>query len=95
MFLDTGLGNWSCLLPADMETAEPAIPHGSKVKLHISVEDGSSFDRISPWTRYATMEKGVGTTSANLVLLSLECFSHQLLSLCIMIEWWIWSSSNM
>jgi len=50
-------GKWSCLLSPDKETGEPVIAHGSKLMLHIQTEDGKSFDRISPWTKYATREK--------------------------------------
>jgi len=55
--ISEGYGKWSLLLPPDKETGQPMITHETKVKVHIVAQDGTRFDRISPWTKYAIREE--------------------------------------
>lgn len=45
-------GVWELALPYKEDGSSP-IPHGSKVKVSIQLENGNLVDRISPWIRYA------------------------------------------
>lgn len=45
-------GVWELTLPYKEDGSSP-IPHGSKVKVAIQLENGDLVDRVSPWIRYA------------------------------------------
>lgn len=45
-----GFGKWEIVLP-DVN-GEPAIPHGSRLKVCIKAKDGRWLDRIPPWINY-------------------------------------------
>lgn len=45
-------GVWELTLPYKEDGSSP-IPHGSKVKVAVQLENGDLVDRISPWIRYS------------------------------------------
>lgn len=49
-------GVWSVRMP-DVD-GNPAIPHGSRVKVRIRKPDGQWVDRIPAWIKYSTVEPG-------------------------------------
>lgn len=42
-------GTWSLVVPA-LPSGRPAVEHGSRVKLHMRLADGTRFDRFPSWT---------------------------------------------
>jgi len=48
---------WQARAGAD---GEPAVPHGSRVKVRLQHPGGFSVDRIPAWVRWATVEAKMG-----------------------------------
>lgn len=50
-------GVFSVFLPNN-EDGSPAIPHGSRVKIHLQIPNGEPVDRIPAWIQYAVQAPG-------------------------------------
>ena len=50
-------GVFSVFLPNN-EDGSPAIPHGSRVKIHLQIPNGEPVDKIPAWIRYAVQQPG-------------------------------------